>query len=403
MDEAGIRETLGDIGGETARPSLHRVASEAPHQAPSQAAPQASAPDPEPAAPEGKSGGLRRPLLLAGPIVALVLALLAYLTGGRYAETDDSYVKADIVNVANDVSGMVAEVEVKEGQLVKKGDLLFHLDDAPYKIARDGAQAHLGVVADQLRAAKANYAQSRALIAQAKADLVFFGKTKDRQSDLVARKVSAQANLDQAVRDYNGAQSRFISAQRQEESLLALLGGKPDEPVESYPQYRQAKAELDKAERDLRRTRILAPISGIATNVPRVQPGNYLSASQTAINIVSHENMWVDAHLKETDLAHVKVGDPATISVDTYGGRIWKAHVTSIAPATGSEFSVLPPQNTSGNWVKVVQRLTVRLAIDPEPDAPQLRAGMSVTASVDTGVKRSLATLPRDLMHLIGF
>ncbi|MEI2733551.1 MAG: efflux RND transporter periplasmic adaptor subunit [Rhodoblastus sp.] len=199
------------------------------------------------------------------------------------------------------------------------------------------------------------------------------------------------------------ARSRAWSARSaRSNSLLAQLSGKPDQAVEQYAQYLQAKAALDKADRDLRRTRILAPADGMATNVAQVQPGNYLAAAQTAMNLVSRQRVWVDANLKETDLAHVKIGDAATIAVDAYGGRMWKAHVAAIAPATGSEFSVLPAQNASGNWVKVVQRLTVRIAVEPEPDAPPLRAGMSVTASVDTGVKRSLATLPRDLMSMVG-
>lgn len=371
--------------------------------------PVAEAPQPElrienraPAPKAKKPRNLRTPLLIAGPVVALALALWAYLSGGRFATTDDAYVKADIVNVANDISGIVAEVDVKEGQAVKRGDLLFRLDDETYRIARDGAQAQLGIVANQLAAARANYAQAKAQIDQAKADLDFYAKNRTRQTDLLDRKVATQATVDQAQRDYLGAQSRLVSAQRQVDSLLAQLGGKPDQPIEKYAQYEQAKAALDKADRDLRRTRVVAPVAGVATNVAQVQPGNYLSAAQAAMNIVSRENMWVDANLKETDLVHVKIGDPATIAVDAYGGRIWKAHVASIAPATGSEFSVLPAQNSSGNWVKVVQRLAVRLAVEPEQDAPQLRAGMSVTASVDTGVKRSLATLPRDLLHMVG-
>lgn len=389
-----MAEPARRLEGEAARPSLQPVTSEAPQQ-------EARA-ERHVAPPIRKPRNLRGPLLLAGPLVVLALALWGYLAGGRFATTDDAYVKADIVNVANDIAGIVSEVDVKEGQTVKKGDLLFRLDDEPYRIAREGADAQLGVVANQLMAAKANYAQAKAQVDQAKADLDFFAKTRSRQTDLLSRKVATQATADQAQRDYLGAQSRVVSAQRQVDSLLAQLSGKPDQAVEQYAQYLQAKAALDKADRDLRRTRILAPADGMATNVAQVQPGNYLAAAQTAMNLVSRQRVWVDANLKETDLAHVKIGDAATIAVDAYGGRMWKAHVAAIAPATGSEFSVLPAQNASGNWVKVVQRLTVRIAVEPEPDAPPLRAGMSVTASVDTGVKRSLATLPRDLMSMVG-
>ena len=379
---------------EPGRPTLQPVTAEAPRQeqhADLHAKPKVK-----------KPRNLRGPLLIAGPLVAIALGLWAYLAGGRFATTDDAYVKADIVNVANDISGIVVEVDVKEGQDIRKGDLLFRLDDEPYRIAREGAEAQLGIVVNQLQAAKANYAQARAQIEQAKADLDFYAKTRSRQTDLLDRKVATQAAADQAQRDYLGAQSRLVGARKQVDSLLAQLGGKPDQPVEKYAQYEQAKAALDKADRDLRRTRVIAPVDGVATNVAQVQPGNYIAAAQTAMNIVSRERVWVDAALKETDLAHVKVGDPATIAVDAYGGRVWKAHVASIAPATGSEFAVLPAQNSSGNWVKVVQRLTVRIAVEPEKDAPPLRAGMSVMASIDTGVKRSLATLPRDLMHMVG-
>ncbi len=384
---------------EPARPALQPVTSQPVTSEAPQSEPRV---EPEAARPAKKPRNLRGPLLIAGPLVAIALALWAYLAGGRFASTEDAYIKADIVNVANDISGIVAGVDVKEGQAVRKGDLLFHLDDEPYRIARDGADAQLGIVSNQLVAAKANYAQARAQIEQAKADLDFYAKTRSRQTDLLARKVATQAAVDQAQRDYLGAQSRLVGAQKQVDSLLAQLGGKPDQPVEKYAQYEQAKAALDKADRDLRRTRVIASVDGVATNVAQVQPGNFLAAAQAAMNIVSRENMWVDANLKETDLAHVKIGDPATISVDAYDGRVWKAHVASIAPATGSEFSVLPAQNSSGNWVKVVQRLAVRLAVEPDKDAPPLRAGMSVTASVDTGVKRSLATLPRDLLRMVG-
>ena len=350
-----------------------------------------------------KKRSLRAPLLALGPIVVLAGAIWMYLGGGRYAATDDAYVKADVVNVSNDVSGIVAEVAVKEGQLVKKGDLLFRLDDEAYGIALDGARAQLGIVANQLNAIRANYNQARAQVDQAKADVDFYQRANQRQTDLIARNVSTQAQADQARRDYLGAQSRLIASQKQVDALMAQLGGKPDQPIEQNAQYLQAKAAVDKSERDLRRTRVLTPVAGVATNVALVQPGNFLAAAQTAFNLVSRENMWVDANLKETDLVHVKIGDPATVSVDAYGGQVWSAHVASIAPATGSEFSVLPAQNSSGNWVKVVQRLAVRLAVDHPADAPQLRAGMSVYASIDTGVKRSLTTLPRDLAHMIGF
>jgi membrane fusion protein (multidrug efflux system) len=371
-------------------------ASEAPGKPPKASEPLSSPPRPR------KKRSMRGTLLLIGPIVVIGGALWVYLTGGRYAATDDAYIKADIVNIANDVSGIVASVAVKEGQPVRKGDLLFELDSEPFKIAHEGAQAQLGIVSNQLNAAKASYNAARAQVEQARTDLEFYKVTNQRQSDLAARGVAAQAALDQARRDYLGAQSRLLGAQRQADALLAQLGGKPDEPLEQNAQYLAAKAAVDKAARELAHVKVLAPSDGVVTNVAALQAGNFLGASQTAFNLVSRDRLWVEAHMKETDLEHVKIGDPATVAVDTYSGRIWHARVASIAPATGSEFSVLPSQNSSGNWVKVVQRLTVRIAVVQRDDAPPLRAGMSVYATIDTGVRRSLGTLIDDLLRMIG-
>jgi len=371
-------------------------ASEAPGKPPKASEPLSSPPRPR------KKRSMRGTLLLIGPIVVIGGALWVYLTGGRYAATDDAYIKADIVNIANDVSGIVASVAVKEGQPVRKGDLLFELDSEPFKIAHEGAQAQLGIVSNQLNAAKASYNAARAQVEQARTDLEFYKVTNQRQSDLAARGVAAQAALDQARRDYLGAQSRLLGAQRQADALLAQLGGKPDEPLEQNAQYLAAKAAVDKAARELAHVKVLAPSDGVVTNVAALQAGNFLGASQTAFNLVSRDRLWVEAHMKETDLEHVKIGDPATVAVDTYSGRVWQAKVASIAPATGSEFSVLPSQNSSGNWVKVVQRLTVRIAVVQRDDAPPLRAGMSVYATIDTGVRRSFGTLIDDLLRMIG-
>ncbi len=397
-----MAEAARQYDSEQQRPTLASVTAEAP-TAEAPLTPVEAPFRPHPAAPPTKKRSLRRPLMLAGPFVVILSALWLYLGGGRYAATDDAYVKADIVNVADDVSGIVSQVAVREGQHVHRGDMLFRLDDEPFRIALDGAKAQLGIVANQLNAARSSYNAARAQVEQARSDLDFYKLTNQRATDLVQRGAASQAALDQARRDYLGAQSRLIGAQKQADALLAQLDGKPDGPVERNPQYLAAKAALDNAARNLAHTRVYAPVEGIVTNVAALQPGNYLAASQTAFNLVSLENMWVEANLKETDLQNVKVDDPATVSVDAYAGQVWQAHVASIAPAAGSEFSVLPAQNSSGNWVKVVQRLTIRLAVDHPVEAPQLRAGMSVYASIDTGIKRSLATLPHDLARMIGF
>jgi membrane fusion protein (multidrug efflux system) len=190
-------------------------------------------------------------------------------------------------------------------------------------------------------------------------------------------------------------------AQRQADSVLAQLGGDANKPTQDNPQYLQAKAQVDKAERDLRRTIVRAPVDGIVTNVDTLQPGNYLQGSQPAFSLVASDHVWIEAHLKETDLTYVRPGDPAEISVDAYPGTEWKASVATISPATGAQFSVLPAQNSSGNWVKVVQRLPVRLKVDANDNAPPLRAGMSVVVDIDTGHTRTLSGLLASLRGII--
>jgi membrane fusion protein (multidrug efflux system) len=369
--------------------------------APRIAAVEAAPPQPAATAPKRKRGR-RIVLLLLGPLVVVALSLWSYLAGGRYASTDNAYVKADVTNIATDVAGVVAAVQVKEGQRVKRGDPLYRLDEDLFRITLQGAEAQRDVVRNQLNAIHANYNQALAQIQQAEVDLNFFQRNISRQSDLASQSIASQAALDQARRDWLAAQARVRAGKAQAEALLAQIGGRADEPVEQNAQYRQAQAAVERAARDLRRTDVRAPVDGVVTNVAHIQPGSYLAAAQTAFNLVALQDTWVEANLKETDLLGVKTGDRATITVDAYPGRVWNARVASIAPATGAEFSVLPAQNASGNWVKVVQRLTVRLSIERQPDAPELRAGMSVYASIDTGRTRSLQTLPRDLRHLLG-
>jgi membrane fusion protein (multidrug efflux system) len=344
---------------------------------------------------------LRRILLLAGPLVVLAGALYFYLTGGRFASTDDAYVKADIVSIATDISGIVAKVDVHNDQHVKAGDVLFQLDDEPYRIALEGAKAQLGATANQIDALKASYRQQLAAVQNAQNDVAYYQLGIQRQTELASRAVASQATLDQARHDYQAARDRLTAAQRQADSVLARLGGDVNKPTEENPQYLQAKAQVDKAERDLRRTIVRAPVDGVVTNVDALQPGNYLPASQTAFSLVASDHVWVEAHLKETDLTYVRPGDPAEISVDAYPGAECKASVATISPATGAQFAVLPAQNSSGNWVKVVQRLPVRLRIETNDKAPPLRAGMSVVVDIDTGHTRTLGSLLASLRNLI--
>jgi membrane fusion protein, multidrug efflux system len=348
-----------------------------------------------------KGASLRRILLIAGPVLVIAGALYFYLTGGRFASTDDAYVKADIVSVATDVSGIVAKVDVHNDQRVKAGDALFRIDDEPYRIALQGAKAQLGATANQIDALKAQYRQQLAAVANAQTDVAYYQLGIQRQSELASRAVASQATLDQARHDYRAAQDRLAMAQRQADSVLAQLGGDANKPTQENPQYLQAKAQLDKAQRDVNQTIVRAPVDGVVTNVDTLQPGNYLQASQPAFSLVASDHVWVEANLKETDLTYVRPGDPAEISVDAYPGAEWKASVATISPATGAQFSVLPAQNSSGNWVKVVQRLPVRLKVESNDNAPPLRAGMSVVVDIDTGHTRTLGSLFASLRSFI--
>jgi membrane fusion protein (multidrug efflux system) len=336
---------------------------------------------------------LRRLLLALGPIVVLAGGVFAYTGGGRYVSTDNAYVHAGKLTVATDVSGIVADVAVKESQKVEKGQVLFTLDQEPFRIALAGAEANLGIVRNQLVTLQATWRQKQAQIAQARTDAAFYETGFQRQQDLLKRGVASQAAYDQAKRDLDAARERVVMAQSDADATLAQLGGKADAPIEQNASYLAAQSQVDKARRDLTRTTVLAPIPGIVTNVDALQVGEYLPAAQPAFSLVSSADVWIEANPKESDLAYLEAGAPAVVTVDAYPGRKWQASVTSLAPATGTEFSVLPAQNATGNWVKVVQRVPIRLAVQMPADAPPLRTGMSATVEIDTGHRRHLGDL----------
>lgn len=344
----------------------------------------------------------RRILLLGGPLLVVLGVGYMWLSGGRYVATDNAYVKADKLNLAADVAGFVAAIEVKEGDRVAQGQPLFRLDDSVYRIALAGAEAQLDVARNQIATLKAQYRSNQAAITQVQADLAYYQTSNGRQQDLAGRGFASQTASDQSRRDLESAQARLAVAERQAAATLAQLGGSVDQPVDDNATVRAAIAQVDKARRDLAHTIISAPFAGVVTNVASLQVGQYLSPAQAAFSLVSAEHVWVEANPKESDLTHLKPGDKATVTVDSFPATPFVAHVASISPATGAEFSVLPAQNTSGNWVKVVQRVPIRLELDLPKDGPVLRAGMSANVSVDTGHVRSFAELIDDLKHLVG-
>jgi membrane fusion protein (multidrug efflux system) len=327
-------------------------------------------------------------LFLLLPLV-LIAGGYWYVTGGQVMSMDDALVEADKVGVSTDVSGIVREVDVKENQQVKAGQLLYRLDDLPFRLALERAAAQLGMVRDDLNALKANYGDMQARTKEAQNDVGYFGTQLRRAQSLLAAHFGTQSAFDTANRDLQNAQQTLASLNQQLAAIAANLDGDPEGPVEQNPRYLDALAQRDEAARQLDHATIRAPFAGIVTNVPSIAPGKYLAASTTAFFLVATDHAWIDANPKETELTYVRPGQPVTVTVDTYPDTTWRGTVASISPAAAEEFSLLPAENTSGNWVKVVQRIPMRVSVDTsDRNLPPLRAGMSVEVDVDTGHTR---------------
>jgi len=332
--------------------------------------------------------------------VALIIGGYWYVAGGQVMSTDDAYVNAQKVGVSTDVSGIVQDVAVKENDHVAAGQVLYRLDPRQFQIALDNAKANLAQIALMIESMKQDYKRmlSDAAAQQAQADL---DQTNyNRAAMLLKSGTATQAVYDQAEYTLQNDKSKLAALREQSQVQLAKLGGDPEVVVTQHPQYLQAKAQVDEAQRQLDHTVITAPFAGIVTDVPSIAPGKYLAASTTAFFLVDNEHVWVDATPKETELTYVRPGQPVTVTVDTYPDLEWHGVVESVSPAAAQEFALLPSQNTSGNWVKVVQRVPMRVRIDTsDKDLPPLRAGLSVIVDVDTGHARGL---PHFLTSLFG-
>jgi len=342
---------------------------------------------------------LRKPLMIGVPLLVAVVAFFFWFTGGRYVSTDNAYIHAPKLMVSSDVSGIVSEVLVHEGQRVKKGDVLFRIDPSQFQIAVDNARAQLAQTALNLQSMKEDYRRLLTDAASQAAQVELAQKTYERTADLIKKGVASAQAFDQARATLAAAIKQQQALREQAKVMLAKLGGNPDFTVTEHPTYLQAKAQLEEAQRQLEHSVVRAPFNGVVTQVDQLQPGTYLVSATAALTnmgavaLVATDDVWIDANFKETDLTWVKPGDPVDISVDTYPGRSWSGKVKTIAPASGSEFSILPAQNASGNWVKVVQRIPVRIAVERNGSDPPLRTGMSTYVSVDTGHHRSLSDL----------
>jgi membrane fusion protein (multidrug efflux system) len=325
-------------------------------------------------------------LLVIVPLIAALAVLGIYLHGGRYVETDNAYVKADKVPVSAEVSGAIREVLVQENQPVKAGEVLFRLNSEPYQVAVARAQAKLAQVRADVLALKASYREKQAEITLARTKLAFALKDQQRQSDLAARHFIADAKLDDAKQTAELAAQQIAALEQDLRRIAETLGGSVDTPLEQQAAYRSALAELEQANLDLARTDVRASLAGTVNKPPK--PGQYAAAGATAMALVASGQLWVEANFPETDLTHVRPGQKAQVHIDTYPDNVWSGVVDSLSPATGAEFSVIPPQNATGNWVKITQRVPLRIRLDAAPGMPPLRAGLSATVEIDTGHRR---------------
>jgi membrane fusion protein (multidrug efflux system) len=342
--------------------------------------------------------GLRRYrrflLLVVLPLAALIGGLVFYLSGGRYVTTDDAYVGAQKVLITPDISGKIEKVVVREGQRVNEGDTLFEIDPVPFRLALQQAQANL----DQARTTYDNLVSDLKIYGQL-GDLAQQGvdlkrRDVDRKSSLVKNNVGSQLDLDNSSTGLVTASAQLELLKQKVSTAKNQLLGNPDLPLEQFPPYAMAKAALDQAQRNLDHSVLRAPMNGVATQVDSIQLGRFVAAGTPVFSIIDTSRPWVDANPKESDFTYVAVGQPVTIDVDAFPDHVFKGTVGSLSPGTGAQFAILPPQNATGNFVKVVQRVPVRIYFDTHDGAVQkLKAGMSSYVSIDTNHRRSLAKL----------
>jgi membrane fusion protein, multidrug efflux system len=331
---------------------------------------------------------LRTILLVALPSLAVLLGLGIYLMGGRYISTDNAYVGAQKVLITPDISGKVIHVAVREGQHVNAGDELMTLDPEPYRLALASAQAKLATARSDYAKIKSNLKSLGILADLAQKNVDLKARDVDRKNKLVTTQAGSQADVDTSTGTLVTAQLQAqFTAQQRDDALNQLLGD-PELPMEKFPAYAQAKAALDQAQRDLDHTVLRAPIAGTATQVDNIQLGRFVAAGGPILSIIDDSAPWVDANPKETDITYLRIGQKVTLDVDSFPDHTFKGTVIAVSPGTGSQFSILPAQNASGNWVKVVQRVPVRIAFDKGEDTHLLRTGMSVNVEIDTGHSR---------------
>jgi membrane fusion protein, multidrug efflux system len=332
---------------------------------------------------------LRLGLLVVVPLIAIAGAAFWWLSGGRYVSTDNAYVKAHIVQIAPEVSGQVRRVLTRDHASVTAGETLLTIESRPFRLALDSADAELDAARTQVETMRATWRETVAELADAEARADYFQRQWQRQEELAAKGVATAVKRDESQNDARAAADRVTSVREKLRRVLTALSGNPEMPADEHPMVRDKTAARERAALDFARTNVRAPVDGVVVNL-RLQQGEQVKAATPLFALVAANRPWVEANFKETELTHVRVGQKATVVLDTYPDTVWEALVESLSPATGAEFAILPPQNASGNWVKVVQRLPVKLRLLAHAGEPALRAGMTATVTIDTGRQRSL-------------
>lgn len=330
-------------------------------------------------------------LLLVVPLLVAGIGGFIYLQGGRYVQTDNAYLKADKIPLSTQISGTVKEILVHENETVKQGQALFRLDSAPLEVAKQKAEAQLAQVYTDLATIRASYKAKQAELTQAKTKYEFALKDQQREADLVNKHFLSTSVFDNAQEATSLAKQQVAVVEQDLQQIAASLGGAVDKPLEQQASYRAALAAVEQVKLDLARTTVYASLTGIVSELPK--PGQYLAAGNTALALVVTNHWWIEANFPETDLTYVHPGQPVQVEIDTYPNKTWQGEVDSISPATGSEFSLIPAQNATGNWVKITQRVPVRIKLAKTDDQPILRAGLSTVVKIDTGHQR----------HFLGF
>jgi membrane fusion protein (multidrug efflux system) len=341
-----------------------------------------------------------RAVMWSLPAIVLAVSLFVWLSSGRYVSTDNAYVKGDRAQIAPELSGIIVEVPVQENQHVSRGQLLFKLDDQSYRLSLAKIDAEIETTRADIRGLRAQWRTKREEIKAAQSQLNYAQQEFERQSDLADKKIASQQKLQETRMGLDVARQRISAAQEDLQRIEAQLAGDPKIRTDDHPRVKQMVAARDEALLQLRRTTIESPLDGIVSKRP--VPGSYATAGVPVMVVVADTDLWIEANFKETELTLVRPGQTAIVKVDTYPDAECTGKVASIAQATGAEFAVLPPQNASGNWVKVVQRIPVRIAVTCREGDPPLRVGMSTTVEIDTGHSRSIGSLLSGLARSFG-